>query len=297
MKILLFGANGQLGKTLKLSKPKDINLISLTKSEFNFLDVEKHLKILDEIKPNYIINAAAYTNVDKAEDENEIAEEINSKTPFKIASKLLKMNGRFIHISTDFVFDGKKSSPYTTEDKVSPLNEYGKSKSNGELLISKLNNTTIVRTSWLYSPFGKNFCLTMLRLHKECSEKNLPLKVVCDQFSCPTSTFTLSKLCWQLIQKEKFIKQNEKILHCTDSGIASWYDFAFAIGEIGEKLQLIEKSAEVIPIKTVDFKSKALRPSFSLLDCSKTNEILGLGYLHWRISLEKVLQELKVTHK
>ena len=296
MKVLIIGGNGQLGKSLCNTKPENLDLISYSKEEFNLLDVDNCLNKIENVKPNYVINAAAYTAVDKAETERELVEIVNAKNPYKIASSLVNLGGKFIQISTDFVFSGLKSSPYQTNDELLPLNEYGKSKALCEKLLVELNNTKIIRTSWLYSPFGKNFCLTMLRLHKTCLDKEVPLRVVSDQISCPTSSFSLSNVCWKMINNDEIFKNEQKIFHWSDAGVASWYDFAVAIGEIGLKFGLLDKKSRVLPIKSKDFPTPAKRPSFSLLDSSDICKHLKLERSHWRSELEYVIEQIKIIN-
>ena len=296
MKVLIIGGNGQLGKSLCNTKPVNLDLISYSKEEFNLLDIDNCLTKIEKVKPNYVINAAAYTAVDKAETERENVEIVNAKNPYKIALSLDDLGGKFIQISTDFVFSGSKSSPYQTNDELLPLNEYGKSKALCEKLLLELNNTKIIRTSWLYSPFGKNFCLTMLRLHKSCLDKKVPLRVVSDQISCPTSSFSLSNLCWTMINNNEIFKSEQKIFHWSDAGVASWYDFAVAIGEIGLKSGLLEKKSRVLPIKSKDFPTPAKRPSFSLLDSSDICDLLKLERSHWRSELEYVIEQIKLIN-
>ena len=206
MKVLIIGGIGHLGKSLFNTKPENLDLISYSKEEFNLLDIDNCIEKIEKVKPNYVINAAAYTAVDKAETESELVEIVNAKNPYKIAFLLENLGGKFIQISTDFVFNGLKSSPYQTNDELLPVNEYGKSKALCEKLLVELSNTKIIRTSWLYSPFGKNFCLTMLRLHKTCLDKEVPLRVVSDQISCPTSSYSLSNVCWEMIKNDKIFK-------------------------------------------------------------------------------------------
>ena len=296
MKVLIIGGNGQLGKSLFITKPENLDLISYSKEDFNLFDIEDCLKKIDRIKPNYVINAAAYTAVDKAETEREVVEIVNARNPYKIALSLDNLGCKFIQISTDFVFSGLKSSPYQTNDELLPLNEYGKSKALCEKLLLELNNTKIIRTSWLYSPFGKNFCLTMLRLHKSCLDKKVPLRVVSDQISCPTSSFSLSNLCWTMINNNEIFKSEQKIFHWSDAGEASWYDFAVAIGEIGLKSGLLEKKSRVLPIKSKEFPTPAKRPSFSLLDSSDICHLLKLERSHWRSELEYVMEQIKLIN-
>ena len=296
MKVLIIGANGQLGKTLYKTKPENLDLISYSREEFNLLNIDSCLEKIEKVNPNYVINAAAYTAVDKAETERELVNIVNAQNPYKIAYKLDELGCKFIQISTDFVFNGTKSSPYQTNDELIPLNEYGKSKALCEKLLLELNNTKIIRTSWLYSPYGKNFCLTMLRLHKSCLDKKVPLRVVSDQISCPTSSFSLSNVCWGMINNDEVFKNKQKIFHWSDAGVASWYDFAVAIGEIGLKSGLLEKKSRVLPIKSKDFPTPAKRPSFSLLDSSDTCDLLKLERSHWRSELEYVIEQIKLIN-
>lgn len=292
MKILLLGANGQLGKTLIQTKPEKINLISLSKNELNFLNVNNCLEIIDEISPDIIINAVAYTNVDKAESESEIAQKINAHTPYEIASNFKKLGSKFVHISTDFVFDGSKSQPYKTNEKVNPLSQYGKSKALGEKLLLKLDHTKIIRTSWLYSPFGRNFCLTMLNLLEKFFQEKKTLKVIYDQISCPTSSYTLSNLCWKLIKTPGRFNNDDKIIHWSDAGVASWYDFAVAIGEIALQKKLISGIPDIYPIKSQDFQSIATRPNFSLLDSEQACKSFNMKRNHWKFELSNVIREI-----
>ena len=296
MKVLIIGGNGQLGKSLFNTKPENLDLISYSKEEFNLLDIDNCLKKIEKVKPNYVINAAAYTAVDKAETESELVEIVNAKNPYKIAFLLENLGGKFIQISTDFVFNGLKSSPYQTNDELLPLNEYGKSKALCEKLLVELSNTKIIRTSWLYSPFGKNFCLTMLRLHKTCLDKEVPLRVVSDQISCPTSSYSLSNVCWEMIKNDEIFKNKQKIFHWSDAGVASWYDFAVAIGDIGLKSGLLENKSQVLPIKSKDFPTPAKRPCFSLLDSFEICDLLKLKRSHWRYELEHVINQIKLVN-
>ena len=293
MKVLLLGARGQLGQTLEFTKPKQINLISLTSDELNFLKLKESKKLVEEINPEIILNAAAYTNVDKSETENKAANDVNAYAPYEIASKLDKFGCKFIQISSDFVFNGTQSFPYKPSDLVSPLGEYGKSKALGEKLLLQLENIKVIRTSWLYSPYGRNFCLTMLYLLKKNYEEKKKVKVIYDQISCPTSTFSLSNLCWDLILNREVYKNSQKIIHWSDAGVASWYDFAIAIGEIAKQEKLIETLPEIIPIKSREFTSAANRPHFSLLDCDEISKLSNVKRVHWRAELESVIKQIK----
>tara|TARA_B100001287_G_scaffold230062_1_gene200547 strand:+ start:145 stop:1038 length:894 start_codon:yes stop_codon:yes gene_type:complete len=293
MKILLLGANGQLAKTLSQTKPKDINLISLSKNELNFLDLGNSLENIENINPTHIINAAAYTNVDKAESEKYLAETINAYAPYEIASRASAFGCKFVQISTDFVFSGTQSYPYSPTEEVHPLGVYGESKALGEKLILKVKDSKIIRTSWLYSPFGRNFCLTMLALLQKNSKIKKPLRIVYDQVSCPTSTYSLSTLCWDLILNQKTYDKIPKINHWSDAGIASWYDFAVGIAQIALKEGILESLPEIIPIKSKEFKSDAKRPNYSLLDCDEICELISFKREHWTYELSKVIKIIK----
>ncbi len=293
-KVLIFGANGQLGKTLISKIPEGIILEAYSKEECDFLNINTCLKKLDIFKPNFVINASAYTNVDKAEEDQETAYQINGNALENITKCVANNNGTLIHISTDFVFNGENSIAYKPNDEIDPIGVYGKSKVLGEKFVLRMKNNLVIRTSWLYSPFGKNFMKTMIRLHKDFSKKNIPLKVVSDQISCPTSTYSLSKLCWEIIVNNSRLDNASQVLHWSDSGVASWYDFAFSIGELGIKYGLLEKMADIIPIKSDEFPTTAKRPHFSLLDNSHSVSMLQKKPLHWREELSNNLKKLKL---
>ncbi len=292
MKILLTGANGQLGRTIALLKPNNVKLISLTRDELDLSDSKKCKDIIKDIKPDWLINCGAYTQVDNAEKEAEKAMKINAYAPRAFAEALKDNGGNILHISTDFVFDGRSNNPYKVSDKKNPINNYGFSKSIGEDFIEKIlepiGKSIILRTSWVISPFGKNFLLTMLNLHKTKEYIN----VVSDQIGCPTSTFTLGKVCWDLIFKKMDNIDLAGKFHYSDAGIASWYDLAFAIGEIAESISLVNKKAIVRPITTLDYPTPAKRPKFSLLDSKETQKTLGYNHTHWRESLKDLLLKI-----
>tara|TARA_Y100001978_G_scaffold202888_1_gene225571 strand:+ start:1081 stop:1980 length:900 start_codon:yes stop_codon:yes gene_type:complete len=290
MKVLITGSKGQLGHAIQKNAPKGIQLISLDKKEFDLFKVMSLEKKLENIKPDFIINCGAYTNVDMAEDYKAKVMDINANSVKEISLYLRKYGGNLIQISTDYVFDGLTSNAYQVDDKVSPINQYGFSKAKAEEFIRQIlgdtNQSVIIRTSWLMGTISKNFLLTMINLHKTKDEIN----VVSDQISCPTSTNTLAEACWKVIKfrMQKSISESNymPILHWCDNGIASWYDIAIAIGEIGAKNGLLDSPAFVNPIKSKNYPTKAKRPSFSLLDCTSSREFLELKGQYWRNSLE-----------
>ena len=296
MKVLLTGSQGQLGFSIQKLIPEDIELLSLNKNQFDLSNLNNIKKNLENIKPDFIINCGAYTNVDLAEDEKEKVMNINANSVKEISLYLKKNGGNLIQISSDYVFDGLKSKAYKVDDKVSPINQYGISKAKAEKFINEILGETdqavIIRTSWLMGTISKNFLLTMVKLHQTKEEIN----VISDQISCPTSTKTLARACWKII-KLKMGKSLNKvnfmpILHWCDNGIASWYDIAVAIGEISKKNGLIYSPAFINPIKSENYPAKAKRPYFSLLDCTSTKELLDLKGEYWRNSLEISIKAL-----
>ena len=296
MKILLIGANGQLGQTLVKTKPQNIEIVECSRSNIDLSNLELINDFILSSNANFVINSAAYTEVDKAELEPELAYQINAEAPNAIANAVSKTKGSLIHISTDFVFDGVNNLPYNPDDYVKPLGIYGKSKAKGEEYVLNWKNNYVVRTSWLYGDFGKNFCLTMLRLHKEKSLAKQPLRVVSDQIGAPTSTYSLSRFCWKIIDYLSKSKVIPSLLHWSDAGVASWFDFAFAIGEIGVEKGLISEAAKVIPIKSDEYITPAKRPNFSLLNCEESTKILKENQFHWREELKKVMEEIKLKN-
>lgn len=292
MKTLIIGASGQLGQTLFKTCPFEGDIIECNRKD---IDLAKPLAIYDfiiNIKPDHIINAAAYTAVDMAEKESDLAFKINSEAPYFMTIASEKIDSKLIHISTDFVFDGNKNTPYKTKDFVNPIGIYGKSKAKGEQYVLQSDKAKTIRTSWLYGNIGENFCMTMLRLHKERSESGNPICVVEDQISSPTSTYSLSKVCWKLLTTSLNFKTIPPLLHWCDSGVASWYDFAVAVGEIGIEIGLISKMAKVRPIKSTEFKTLVRRPHFSKLDSSETTKFLNIEQNYWRKELYETMKKI-----
>ena len=294
MKVLITGSQGQLGKELLKNIPHDIEVISADRKTFNLLDLKNCREFIFENRPDWIINAAAYTAVDLAEEEEEKAILINGEAPTIIANALKKTGGKLLQISTDFVFDGKSSSPYKVDDEPNPINVYGKSKLIGENGIKNIlqdnNQYIILRTSWIMGSEGNNFVKKMLSLLK-IKDK---ISVVYDQIGCMTSSKYLSKICWLIIQKDITRNiNNQKIFHWTDAGVSSWFDIATEIRDLSFKLNLLKNPAKVVPITSDNFPTRAKRPNFSLLDSSITKEILNIENNYWRFSLLEILQELK----
>ena len=309
MRILLTGSSGQLGMALRASLPTQINgdpvdLILTGRNvdsdmglePLDLADVNQCKEAIQKHQPDWVLNAGAYTAVDRAEAEPELAHAVNAGAPRALAEALAATSAqaRFLQISTDFVFSGEQGFPYLPEQPHAPLGVYGASKAFGEQAVGEVLNyglhgrASILRTSWVYGPVGSNFLLTMLRLHAQKAKADEPLRVVADQVGCPTSTLGLAAACWAVIRHEV-----SGIFHWSDAGAASWYDFAVAIGEIGQMCGVLDRAAEVQPIPAADYPTPAKRPSYSLLECNSTMQKLKLPHRHWRSALQEVMRHVE----
>ncbi len=299
MKVLLIGKNGQLGKTLRAFAPdsygrESIELISLSRQDLDLFQTESCEKIIYQIKPDFLINVAAYTAVDLAESNSDYSFAINANAPKAFAEVLRRIGGRLIHFSTDYVFDGESNQPYKPYDKKKPINMYGKSKSLGEdyllEILEPLQRCFIIRTSWLISHYQNNFMTNMLKL---LSEKQT-INVVSDQIASPTSTISLAKACWSLISNIHIGNTSPSILHLTDNGLASWYDLAKGISEYGKEFGLLTNPAIIKPIKTDEYPLAARRPFYSVLDNTKSYKSIGYESLYWRYSLKTLIEKISI---
>jgi dTDP-4-dehydrorhamnose reductase len=291
MKVLLTGREGQLGTALQASLPEGVILIATGRSELDLADHAACRQAVRDHRPNWVLNAGAYTAVDRAESEADQAMAINAGAPQAFAEALRDTGGRLLQVSTDFVFNGAQGSPYRPDQALDPLGVYGATKAAGETAALALPGARVLRTSWVYGPVGKNFCLTMLRLHAMKASAGEPLGVVADQVGCPTATHTLAAACWRAIGIGTDA-DGPRTLHWSDAGASSWYDFAVAIGELGVAAGLLERAAEVSPLTTADYPTPAQRPSYSLLDCTASRQSLAMDPIHWRASLAQVLAEV-----
>jgi len=273
--IVVFGASGQLGQCLKkVAEIKGLTAIYFPpESEADILSKEGLKKIFDTHKPGWCINCAAYTAVDKAEDDIETARKINKTGAENIAAFCLEYNSVLMHTSTDFVFKGNKPVPLTEDDIAEPVSIYGLTKLEGEQGVAQiLEKYYTIRTSWLYSEYGNNFVKTMLRLGAERDE----LKIVADQVGTPTYAMDLAECILQIISSNK---ADYGTYHYSNEGVASWYDFAKAIFDIsGTKVK-------TLPIKTSEFPVKAVRPPYSVMDKSKIKQTFNIEIPYWRDSL------------
>ncbi|WP_295333958.1 dTDP-4-dehydrorhamnose reductase [Flavobacterium sp.] len=281
MVVLVTGSSGQLGQALQFIAPKhkEFQFVFCSSSELDITDRANCNAIFEQYQPQYCINTAAYTAVDKAETESEKAYSINVIGAGNIAEVCKKLNTVLIHISTDFVFDGTRKLPYTEEDQPNPTGVYGKTKLEGEVAVQQTwKKHYIVRTSWVYSPFGHNFMKTMLRL---ASERET-ISVVNDQIGTPTNAVDLAEALVQIIKnnQQQPAIDNYGIYNFSNEGQCSWYDFAEKIFEINKI------SINLLSIPTSSFPTPAKRPSYSVLDKTKIKKAFSLKINNWETSLK-----------
>ncbi len=285
--ILVTGAKGQLGFELSRISNTTKNMKFIF-TDIEDIDISKKNEVenmISKLKPFAVINCAAYTAVDKAESDEKTAFLINEIGVKNLANSCKNNNSILIHISTDYVFDGKTHLPYEEADAVSPLGVYAKSKAAGELAIILSNaNYIIIRTSWLYSVHGSNFVKTMLKLGQEREEIN----VVTDQVGSPTNAQCLAKAIISILPQIKGNTNHKEILHFTNTGVASWYDFAVNIFELSNI------KCKVNPIPTKDYPAPAPRPYYSVLNTHKIKENYNIEIIHWREALRNCIEEMKL---
>jgi dTDP-4-dehydrorhamnose reductase len=290
MNILVTGSNGQLGSEIKdiVANYKDFCFFFRDLPALDICNSKQLARFFTENSIDTVINCAAYTNVDKAEEDTEIAEKVNATGVLNLVNAVEKVQGKLIHISTDYVFDGSNFLPYQESDEVNPIGVYGNTKRRGELaVINSGIDGIVIRTSWLYSAYGNNFVKTMLRFGNERDE----LDVIFDQVGTPTSASDLAKTCLDILTYKKDAKINSKgnIYHFSNEGVASWYDFAVAIMEFGKV------DCQVKPIQTKDYPTLAKRPPFSVLNKTKIKTDFQIEIPYWRDALVACIQKLKNT--
>lgn len=283
--VLITGAGGQLGFELQRTVPSDITILAATREQLDISNAESVQAYIAEHKPGAIINAAAYTAVDKAEEEQELATAINSTGARNLARAAADHKIKLLQVSTDFVFSGHAYSPISPNAECAPQGHYGESKLAGESAIQEIlgDQAYIVRTAWLYSSHGNNFVKTMLRLMSERDE----LGVIADQVGTPTWARGLAVSLWKAYSLEA-----TGLHHWSDAGVASWYDFAQAIMEEGVSLGLLDKPIALKPLTTADYPTPASRPAYSVLDKTQTWAALGMDGEHWCVALRKMMNEL-----
>ena len=293
MVILVTGANGQLGNEMRIvsreSKDKYIftDVIEVEGQETTILDItnlDAICKMVTENDVKVIVNCAAYTNVDKAETDQDFCELLNAKAPENLAIAMKEVNGLLVHISTDYVFGGDPyNTPCKEDQKGTPTGVYGLTKLHGEQNIQKNGvDYLIFRTAWLYSEFGKNFVKTMMNL----TATKPQLKVVFDQVGTPTYAYDLAKAIYDIIENRKF-EGNTGIYHYSNEGLTSWYDFTKLIAEIAEN-----KDCDIQPCHSDEFPSPVKRPAFSVLDKTKVKETFGISIPYWTYSLKRCISNM-----
>ena len=282
MKILLLGRNGQVGWALERSLAPLGEPTALGRAELDLADVPRLVATIRALQPEAIVNAAAYTAVDKAESERETAFAINATAPRVLAEEAKRIGALLVHYSTDYVFDGAKAVPYVEDDAPNPLNVYGASKLAGERAIAATGcRHLILRTSWVYGPRGANFMLTMLRLARE----RPALRVVDDQVGAPTSSIEIARVTATVLARAAQSSNVTGLYHLAAAGETSWCGFARAI------LAKAEVATPVVPIRTEDYPTAARRPRNSRLDCSRLRETFGVTLAPWEEGLAEALAE------
>lgn len=286
MKVLITGAGGQVGRALAALAPDSREVVAAARADLDLADADATAEFVAAQQPDLIINAAAYTAVDRAETEPELAYEINAAAADRLASAAASRGARMIHLSTDFVFDGLRSTPYAPDAETAPLCVYGRTKLEGERAVQRRlpDASIILRTAWVYAPAGRNFLLTMLGLMLGGKR----IRVVADQFGTPTSAASVAGAVWALAAQTGL----NGTFHWTDAGVASWYDFAAAISEEAATCGLLREPASVAPITTDEYPTAAHRPPFSVLDTRSTCVATGLSREHWRVRLRQAMAEI-----
>jgi dTDP-4-dehydrorhamnose reductase len=285
MKVLVFGSTGQLGQSLLRFKPEDCEILSPNKHELDFYNGTSLCNYVIKHAPDWIINAAAYTDVNKAEKERSVASDVNHGGPASLAWGCNISGSKLLQISTDYVFDGLSTRPYTTADLPNPLNYYGHTKLKGEQAITDIMRTgsyCILRSSWLYSAVRRNFFKTIL----DSLIRKKFLSVVNDQIGCPTSVDALSAVCWQIIKT-----QTMGLYHYSEAPAMSWFDFALKIRALAANSKLFDELGSVDPVSTADYDSMVFRPAYSALDNTELAEAMKLPEQDWEKSLKTVFYD------
>ncbi len=286
MKILVTGAAGQLGRELVLMlQAAGEEVVGIDQQELDLSRTDEVAESIADYGVDWVINCAAYTQVDNAEENRELAFLINRDSAKAVAMGVKRCGGRMVHISTDFIFDGKQSRPYKEDDVANPLGIYGRSKLESEhLVLEVLPEVIILRTAWVYGIHGHNFVKTILRLAAEREE----LKVVDDQIGTPSWTADIANAIQVLVNRDA-----KGTYHFTNEGVTSWYDFANSIVDMAKDLDFSIKANIVKPISTSEFPTPALRPQYSVLSKLKIRKLLDNDIPHWQQSLEKMLIQLQ----
>jgi dTDP-4-dehydrorhamnose reductase len=286
VKVLVLGGGGQVARAVAASAPKDHTVIVKTHKDLDIADDTAVQSALTGSEFDWIVNGAAYTAVDLAETEREQACKINDTAVGVLARATARAGCRLLHLSTDFVFDGKSNRAYLPTDPTNPLSSYGTTKLGGEQqVLTQGGDAIILRTAWVYASTGKNFALTMLRLLREKDE----VRVVADQIGTPTWATGIAQAIWGLID----VSAPRGTYHWTDLGVATWYDFATAIQDEALARGLLVRAVPVIPITTAEYPTPAQRPAFSVLNTQATRALVSAPARHWRHNLRMMLNEFR----
>jgi dTDP-4-dehydrorhamnose reductase len=286
VRVLVLGGGGQVANAVVKATPVQHEVVERTQAELDICDPNAVARALADTGANWLVNGAAYTAVDLAEDEPSLAIAVNDTAASVLAAATSKAGCRLLHLSTDFVFDGKSNRAYLPTDQANPLSVYGASKLGGERrVLNGPEGGIVLRTSWVYAAAGRNFVLTMLRLMREKER----VSVVCDQIGTPTWAGSIAAAIWGLIE----VNAPGGLYHWTDLGVASWYDFAVAIQDEALARGLLSRAVPVTPIPSTAYPTRAQRPAFSVLDTSATRALIQVPARHWRHNLRTMLDELR----
>ncbi len=285
MRVLIAGADGQIGRALAGSAPPDAQVRAVDLVQLDVTRPADVAHAMRDFRPSLVINAVGYTAVDRAEAEPEAARAANEEGARNLAEAAAEVGARMVHYSTDYVFDGGQGRPYAPGDEPNPLSVYGASKLAGERAVLETlgDRAVVLRTAWVYAASGRNFLRTMLRLLSEREQ----VTVVSDQIGTPTTASSVARASWAIAGRAEV----RGIAHWTDDGVASWYDFAVAIREEGLGLGVLQRAATVLPVSTEEYPTAARRPRYSVLDCSATRTALRMTPEHWRVALRRTLEE------
>jgi dTDP-4-dehydrorhamnose reductase len=286
VRVLVLGGGGQVARAVVAAAPAQHQVVAKARGELDIGDAKAVALALAETRAQWLVNAAAYTAVDLAEDQPSQAVAVNDTAVGVLAAAAAKADCRLLHLSTDFVFDGTSNRAYLPLDQTNPLSVYGVSKLGGERRVLGADGAGIVlRTAWVYASVGRNFVLTMLRLMREKPQ----LSVVCDQIGAPTSASSTAAAIWGLIDAQA----PGGVYHWTDLGVASWYDFAVAIQDEALARGLLSRAVPIMPILSSAYPTRAQRPAFSVLDTASTRSLIDAPARHWRHNLRTLLDELR----
>jgi dTDP-4-dehydrorhamnose reductase len=284
VRVLVLGGGGQVASAVVAAAPAQHHVVARTRAELDIGDAQAVARALTDTAAEWLVNAAAYTAVDLAEDQPARAMAVNDTAVAVLAAAASTAGCRLLHLSTDFVFDGQSNRAYLPDDQTNPLSVYGVSKLGGERRVLHAGSGIVLRTAWVYAAAGRNFALTMLRLMREKEQ----VSVVCDQIGTPTWAAGIAAAIWGLMEAGA----PGGVYHWTDLGVASWYDFAVAIQDEALARGLLSRAVPVIPISSAAYPTRARRPAFSVLDTASTRALIRVPARHWRHNLRTMLDDI-----